>query len=67
MYSFKKGFWKAVKTASSIALAFVTFAGFSDVNLWLLLQQYLEPILSSMTVAGILTMVINYAKVKVQA
>jgi len=63
-YSFKKGLAKGLVSALTITLAFVTFAGFSDVTLWALLENYLKPLISGLTVGGLFTMAINWWKVK---
>ncbi len=60
MYSFKKGAWKVVKSMLAVALAFSTFSGFSDVELWSLIEQDIKPILGSMTVTGGIRFLYNY-------
>jgi hypothetical protein len=63
-YSFSKGLSKGIVSALTIAAAMLVFAGFSDFTIWGLLEQYLKPILGSLTVGGAITMLINYIKVK---
>ena len=63
-YSLKKGLWKAIGTAVGIFAAMAIFAGISDMTLWGLLEQYVKPILGTMTFGGLLTLSRNYAKVK---
>lgn len=63
-YSFSKGLSKGLVSALTIAAAMVAFAGFSDITIWGLLEQYLKPILGSLTVGAAITMLINYIKVK---
>lgn len=63
-YSFKKGLGKGLASAITFALGLAAFAGFSDVSLWDLVETYIKPILGSMTVAGALTIALNYIKVK---
>ena len=65
-YSFTKGLSKGLLSALAVAGALVAFAGFSDFTIWDLLEQYLKPILGSLTVGGAITMLLNYAKVKSQ-
>ena len=63
-YSFKKGFIKGLISLLSIAGTFVAFTAFSDMTLWVLLEQYLKPLLGSLSVGGLITITINYLKVK---
>lgn len=63
-YSFTKGLGKGLVSLLAIAGAFIALAGFSDLTLWGLLEQYLKPILGSLTVGGAITMLLNYIKVK---
>jgi len=65
-YSFTKGLGKGLVSLLAIAGAFIALAGFSDLTLWGLLEQYLKPILGSLTVGGAITMLLNYIKVKSQ-
>lgn len=64
-YSIKKGLWKAASTAVGIFAAMALFAGISDMTIWGLLEQYVKPILGTMTVGGLFTLARNYIKVKV--
>lgn len=66
-YSFKKGATKGLVSGLTILLAMVAFAGFSDLTIWGLLEQYLKPVLGTITVGGAFTMVINYIKIKNKA
>ncbi len=63
-YSFKKGFSKGIVSALTIASAFVVFTGLSDLNIWYLVEHYLKPLISGLTVGGLITMTLNYIKVK---
>ena len=63
-YSFKKGLGKGIVSALVIAASFVALAGFSDLTIWGLFEQYVKPVLGSVTVGAVLTMIINYIKVK---
>jgi hypothetical protein len=63
-YSIKKGFLKGLVSVLSIAGSWIAFTAFSDVTIWALIQTYFEPILGSLTVGGLITMGINYLKIK---
>lgn len=63
-YSFKKGLAKGLVSALTIAIALVTFAGFSDITIWSLLENYLKPTLSGLTAGGLLTMILNWWKIR---
>lgn len=63
-YKFSKGVKKGIYTALTVLVAFVSFAGFSDINVWSLLVQYVQPILGSMTVGALLTIAVNFVKIK---
>lgn len=65
-YSFAKGLGKGLVSLLAIAGSFVALAGFSDLTLWGLLEQYLKPLLGSLSVGGAITMLLNYIKVKSQ-
>lgn len=61
-YSFKKGFTKALVQLLTVGGALVAFAGFSDLSIWGLVEQYLKPALGSFTVGGVIAFAINYVK-----
>jgi len=63
-YSFTKGLNKGLVSVLTIGAALVAFAGFSDLTIWGLLEQYLKPVLGSLSVGGAITMALNYIKVK---
>lgn len=63
-YSIKKGLKKGAITFLTVAGTWVAFTGFSDVQLWVLAESYLKPVLGSMTVGVAITMTLNYIKVK---
>ncbi|MFA6158907.1 MAG: hypothetical protein WC763_04795 [Candidatus Paceibacterota bacterium] len=63
-YSFKKGFIKGLISVITIVIALIAFAGFSDLTIWGLLEQYIKPLLGTLTVGGAFTMLLNYIKVK---
>jgi hypothetical protein len=64
MYSIKKGFEKGIVSGLTVALAVVAFAGFSDVTVWSLVETYIKPFVGSVTIGAVITMTINYIKVK---
>ena len=55
-----KGFMYLLIGLGSIA----TITGFYDVSLWVLLETYLKPILGTLTVGGLYTMLLNWLKIK---
>ena len=61
-YSLNIGIRKGLISAGTIVVAMVAFAGFSDLTIWGLLEQYLKPLLGMTTVGGLLTMALNYVK-----
>lgn len=63
-YSFAKGLWKTLLSVVVLAVAFTTFAGVSDLVIWDLFEQYLKPVLAGLTVGGLLTLAMNWLKVK---
>lgn len=63
-YDFRKGLSKGIKFILTALIALATVSGFSEVSLWELLEQYLKPVVSALTVGGILTWLLNYTKVK---
>lgn len=65
-YSFKKGLFKGFVSALTILAAMVAFAGFSDMTIVSLIETYLFPVLGSLTVGGVITIVRNYFKFKGQ-
>jgi len=64
VYSLKKGFEKGSTSAVVVLISMVAFAGFSDLTIWGLLEEYLKPVLGTVTVGGALTMLLNYLKVR---
>jgi hypothetical protein len=64
IYSLKKGITKGAVSALTVTAALVTFAGFSDLTIWELIEKYIKPLVGSATVGGLITMALNYIKVK---
>lgn len=65
-YSFKTGFFKTLKAILITVISVVGVTAFADLSLWNLLETYGKEALSSVTVIGVLTMLLNYVKVKSQ-
>ena len=63
-YSFKKGIYKGLLSLLAIGGGIIAFAGFSDLTIWGLLEQYLKPVLGSLTVGGVIAVAINFFKFK---
>lgn len=61
-YSYTKGIVKGVVSGLTVLAAIVTFAGFSDMTVWSLLEQYVRPALASITVGGLIAFSINWIK-----
>lgn len=61
-YSITKGIGKGLFTMLMAGVTIATFAGFADFTLWQLLEQYVKPVLGSITVAGVLKLAANYIK-----
>ena len=61
-YSFTKGLAKGLVSVLVIGSGMVAFAGFSDMTIWSLVEQYLKPVIGSLTVGGVLTIAINFIK-----
>lgn len=63
-YSFTYGLKKAALYSLTGIGTLVAFAGFSDVEIWSLLEEYVRPAIGSLTVGGAVTMAINYVRFK---
>ena len=63
-YSIKKGFFKGLLGVLTAGAGILAFSGFADFTIWQLLESYLKPVLSGLTVSGLLAMGINYLKVR---
>lgn len=67
-YSFLKGLRKGLQHAAifgvSAVLVFLAFShqAILDTPLWVLLEQYLKPLLSTVTVGGVLVIIQNWLK-----
>lgn len=66
-YSFKKGLGKGLLSLLAILGSIVALAGFADVSIWDLVVNNIKPLLGSLTVGGLITIVINYVKFKLTA
>ena len=64
MYSYKQGFGKGLKLVLTGLAAVAVFSGFSDVSLWSLAEQYLKPLLGTLSIGGVLAISLNFVKVK---
>ena len=62
MYSLKKGLLKGGFSLLSIIGAGLAFTTFSDLSLWSLVEQYIKPLVGSLTVGGLVAITINYFK-----
>ncbi len=63
-YSLKKGVEKGATSGLVVLLSIVTFAGLADVAIWDFIEQQVEPLFGSVTFGALITMAINYFKVK---
>lgn len=61
-YKFSKGLSKALLYTLSTVATLVAFAGFSDIQIWDLVVQYVKPVIGSLTVGGIVTIAINWVR-----
>jgi len=63
-YSFTYGLRKAALYSLTAIGTLVAFAGFSEIQIWDLIEQYVRPVVGSLTVGGAVTMAINYVRFK---
>jgi hypothetical protein len=63
-YSFKIGLTKGLLQLLTVAGALIAFAGFSELAIWDLVEQYLKPVIGSLTVGGVIAIAINFVKFK---
>lgn len=61
-YSFKKSLAKGVMFVLQAAAAIVLVTGVSDLSLWSLIEQYLKPIVTGVTVGGAIAIATNFVK-----
>ena len=61
-YKLSKGLSKALLYSISTVATLIAFAGFSDIEIWVLLEQYVKPLLGSITVGGVATLAINWVR-----
>ena len=66
-YSIGKGLLKSLISLLAVGGGVVAFMGFSDLTIWSLLEQYLKPLLGSLTIGGLITLGVNWIKVKTKA
>ena len=66
-YSFKKGLGKGLLSVLALAGTLAAFAGFSDLSIWGLIEQYLKPVVGSLTVGAVITIAVNFVKFKLTA
>lgn len=62
MYSYAKGLKKSGVVVLIIIANWVAFAGFSDLTIWGLIEQYIKPLAGGTTVGGALFFAINWLK-----
>ena len=63
-YSFTHGLRKAATYSLTAVATLIAFAGFSDLQIWDLLETYVRPAIGSLTVGGAMTLAINYVRFK---
>jgi len=63
-YSFLHGLRKALLYTLTAGATLIAFAGFSDLQIWELIETYVRPVIGSITVGGAVTMAINYVRFK---
>lgn len=63
-YSFAKGLVKGITWILTVAGSFLAVSGYADISVWDLVEQHIKPIVGTLTLGGLLTMLLNYLKVK---
>jgi len=63
-YSFTYGLRKAALYSLTAIGTLVAFAGFSEIQIWDLFEEYVRPLVGSLTVGGAVTLAINYVRFK---
>jgi len=63
-YSLKKGILKALSAVVTVAIAVVVVTQFADVELTVLIEQHLFPIIGGLTTTGVLKWAHNLIKFK---
>jgi uncharacterized membrane protein YjjP (DUF1212 family) len=63
-YSLKKGILKALGAVVTVAIAVVAVTQFADVELTVLIETHLFPLIAGLTVTGTLKWAHNFIKVK---
>lgn len=64
IYSFKTGIGKGLKFILTALAGIAVISGFSEISIWGLAEQYLKPILSTLTVGGLITIALNFVKTR---
>lgn len=63
-YSLGKGIGKGIQSGLIMLAAVLVATGISDVTVWDLIVKYVQPLVGTVSIGMIITMVINYFKVK---
>lgn len=61
-YSFKKSLGKAAMFILQAAATLVLVTGVSDIQLWDLIEQHLKPLLTGVSIGGIIAIATNFVK-----
>lgn len=64
-YSFKKGLVKGLQWILIAVPALLVLTGVSEISLWDLMTKYVQPLLGTLTVGGLVAIIVNYVKVKI--
>lgn len=64
VYSFKKGLAKALVSTLTILGAWVVVAGVSEISLWDLVETYVKPFIGTLTIGGLLALILNWLKIR---
>lgn len=61
-YSFKKSLGKGVLFVLQMTATIVVVTGVSDIQLWDLVEQYIKPILTGISIGGVIAIATNFVK-----
>ena len=61
-YNFKKGLYKGFISMLTFAGAMIAFTKFGDMSIWDILTEYLKPFLGSLSISGLITILVNWIK-----